>query len=137
MTKIKAVIDTNIFVRALIGSPANERIYTAFASNGFRLFLSKEMLEELVSVLSRPRLGIAFEDIKALLHLIKLKAIIIEATAAIKACRDPSDDMILKTAISAKANVIVTNDNDLLVLNPFQNVSIVNPHQFLKMLKMI
>lgn len=135
MPKIKAIIDTNVFVKALIGSPINEKVYNTFENDLFELILSKKMLEEIADVLSRPKLGIDLEDIKEALRLIKRKAKIIEATTKIDACRDSSDNIILEAAVSAKADIIVTNDKDLLILNPFRNIPIIPPSEFLKILK--
>ena len=49
-------------------------------------------------------------------------------------CRDADDDLVLATALAAKAEVIVTGDNDLLVLKEFQDVRILSPRQFVEML---
>jgi putative PIN family toxin of toxin-antitoxin system len=122
-------------VRALIGSAANREVYATFKDGAFTLILSKEMLEELIDVLSRPKFGIDFAEIKNLLHFIKAKATIVEITKNIKACRDHTDDIVLEAAISANANVIVSNDNDLLELNPFEDIPILTTPQFLRMLK--
>jgi hypothetical protein len=54
-----------------------------------------------------------------------------EVTQQITACRDPKDNMYLELALSGKADCIVTGDNDLLVLNPFQNIRIITPKEFL------
>jgi uncharacterized protein len=45
--------------------------------------------------------------------------------------RDPNDDLIVATAIAAKADHLVTGDNDLLTLGEHQGVRIVTPRQFL------
>jgi uncharacterized protein len=34
-------------------------------------------------------------------------------------------------ALSGKADRIITNDEDLLVLNPFENIPIITPKEFL------
>jgi len=47
-------------------------------------------------------------------------------------CLDEKDDKYLSLAVSAKAKAIITGDNDLLILNPFKNISIVTPAEFLK-----
>jgi uncharacterized protein len=39
--------------------------------------------------------------------------------------------MILELAVSGKADVIITGDADLLDLNPFRNIAILNPKDFL------
>lgn len=46
-------------------------------------------------------------------------------------CRDPKDNMYLELALSGKADCIVTGDNDLLVLDPFRNIRIITPKEFL------
>ncbi|HEY5462165.1 MAG TPA: putative toxin-antitoxin system toxin component, PIN family [Hanamia sp.] len=49
----------------------------------------------------------------------------------IKACRDPKDDKFLELAISANASCIITGDKDLLILNPFRNILILNAVDFI------
>ncbi len=49
----------------------------------------------------------------------------------IKACRDPKDDQFLELAKSADADCIITKDNDLLVLHPFEGIPIFNVTHFL------
>ena len=49
----------------------------------------------------------------------------------IAASRDEADNRILECAVEAAAEVIVTNDNDLLVLNPFGGIYILRAHEFL------
>jgi predicted nucleic acid-binding protein len=45
--------------------------------------------------------------------------------------RDAKDDKFLEVAINGNASVIVTSDDDLLVLHPFQTISIVTPRDFI------
>ena len=44
-------------------------------------------------------------------------------------CRDPDDDEVLALAIAAQADLIVSGDNDLLVLLQFNGIPIVSPAQ--------
>jgi predicted nucleic acid-binding protein len=39
-------------------------------------------------------------------------------------CRDPDDDHVLACALAAQAEIIVSRDNDLLILHPFQDIPI-------------
>lgn len=48
----------------------------------------------------------------------------------VAACRDPSDDKFLELAVTGRAELIVTGDLDLLVLDPFRGISIVTPGAF-------
>ena len=56
----------------------------------------------------------------------------LEATSAV---RDREDEHILACALGAKATVIVSGDNDLLVLDPFEEIRIVGPREFLVTLR--
>jgi predicted nucleic acid-binding protein len=49
----------------------------------------------------------------------------------VTACRDSNDDKFLALALAIKANCIVTGDQDLLVLHPFQGIPILTPADFL------
>ena len=51
-----------------------------------------------------------------------------------RVCRDKDDDVVLATAIAGKADVIVTGDDDLLVLKKFRGIRILSPRQFLELL---
>ncbi len=46
-------------------------------------------------------------------------------------CRDPQDDKFLATAIAGEASHLVSEDADLLVLNRYRSVAIVNAASFL------
>lgn len=46
-------------------------------------------------------------------------------------CRDPKDDMIVECAVNADADLIVTGDKDLLVLESYGEIRIVTGRQYL------
>ena len=52
-------------------------------------------------------------------------------TQEIKACRGSEDDKWLSLAVSAKSDCIISGDKDLLVLNPFREIPILTPVEFL------
>ncbi len=54
-----------------------------------------------------------------------------EETVLPQACRDPRDNKFLALALHCSADVLVTSDDDLLVLNPWQSIPILTPAQFL------
>ena len=47
-------------------------------------------------------------------------------------CRDQDDDKFLEVAIGGGAQYIVTGDDDLLVLHPYQEIQILKPKEFLE-----
>jgi predicted nucleic acid-binding protein len=50
-------------------------------------------------------------------------------------CRDPSDDYLLALAKTAEADLLVTRDEDLLVLKKYSKTEIVHVAEFLKRLQ--
>ncbi len=71
-------------------------------------------------VLHRPRIrekyGLSDEDIRTVVALILLRGEHITPQVQIRACRDPHDDRFLEGAVSGRADLIVSGDEDLLVL---------------------
>ncbi|QEG37975.1 hypothetical protein Pr1d_53230 [Bythopirellula goksoeyrii] len=58
----------------------------------------------------------------------------VEITSVIEDCRDSSDNLFLATATDGNAKYLVSGDTDLLVLNPYREVQILAPNDFLKQL---
>ena len=56
----------------------------------------------------------------------------IPVTKEVKVCRDPNDDMFLSLALATQANCIITEDKDMLVMNPFEQIPIVSISDFLR-----
>ncbi len=102
------------------------------------LLYSESLLAELVDVLHRPRIrnkyGITPGDVATVLTLIDLRGELVMPQRRITACRDPKDNQVLDVATSGRADIIVSGDDDLLVLNPFEGIPIVVPADFLAML---
>jgi predicted nucleic acid-binding protein len=51
------------------------------------------------------------------------------------ACRDKDDVKIIGTALKGKAKIIITGDEDLLILKKYKNTAIVTPREFWGLLK--
>lgn len=71
-----------------------------------------------------------FDTNAALVHA----AIFVEPIERVQACRDPHDDVFLELALAGEATAIVSGDDDLLTLNPFREIPILTPDQFLTLL---
>ncbi len=95
---IRAVIDTNLFVRGLLKGPATLPLIQAWREQRFRLVTSEELLTELFEVLARPKFSCYFtrEDVRELGDLIYEQAEIIEPDVHINPCRDPKDHIFLE-----------------------------------------
>lgn len=97
------------------------------------IFISAEQLDELTQTLAKPKLRkyLTQNRTKKLFELIWAKAELILVTSAVALCRDPKDDFIINLALDAKANVIISGDNDLLVLNPIGDIRVMSIVEFL------
>jgi uncharacterized protein len=133
---MRAVVDTNIVIRALLKrrgtvGPILERL----EAGHYTLLYSPGLLTEVLNVLRRDRFrtkyGVREEDLEALLTLIVLRGQEVLPSTRIVECRDPKDDQILEIAVDGRADIIVTGDEDLLVLTPFRDIPIVGPAEFL------
>jgi putative PIN family toxin of toxin-antitoxin system len=115
---IRAVIDTNIWVSALLnpfGFPATLRRF--FAEGAFQNIISESILLELAEVLNRPRIknkyGLTVEDIRELIILIEERSEHVMLSGEVSICRDKDDNLIIETAIKGQAQHIVTRDDDI------------------------
>ena len=132
------VIDTNIFVSALLKKFSPTRIVIdAFLNGEFTLATSEELFAELIDALKKAKIMPLIDSVEAafLLESIRRHAVVIAPAEMIKGCRDAKDDIVLQTAVAAGADVIVTGDGDLLTLNPFRNIRILPPKKFIEELK--
>jgi len=88
--------------------------------------------QELLITLDRPRLApLISASFRDWLGEVLAKAELVELTNRFAACRDAKDDKFLELAVNGRAEVIVSGDADLLVLNPFRGIPIVTPAVFL------
>jgi uncharacterized protein len=97
------------------------------------------VIDEVATRLARPKFAKYVDEAKrrAFIADVRLTAILVELTGSQQACRDPDDDKLLETAILGNADYLVTGDQDLLVLNPYQSVKIVTPAQFLAVIQLL
>jgi len=96
--------------------------------------LSNAIEAEIVEVLNRAKFAraIPFERRERVISLIRNLAVWFEPVVRVMDCRDPDDNKYLELAQAAGADIIVSSDNDLLVLNPWRGVKILRPAEYLR-----
>jgi putative PIN family toxin of toxin-antitoxin system len=136
---VTAILDTNVFVRAALRprSPS-ARVLDAYTEGRFRLVLSHEVLQELLTVLLLPDIRElhGWSDDKTLRFLLDLLArgVLYPGQAHVSAAlpRDVTDVKFLSLAQESGANYLVTKDGrHLLRLKKYRRTRIVTPSQFL------
>lgn len=136
---MRAVVDTNVLVRAVIRPQGTVGpVLLRLRQGEYTLLYSRTLLEELTDVLNRPRIRDKYrltdQNIQTVVALILLRGEGVTPTERIAACRDPKDDKFLEVAVAGEADVIVSGDEDLLILHPYAGIPIVPPSEFLQML---
>ncbi|RMG42110.1 MAG: putative toxin-antitoxin system toxin component, PIN family [Methanobacteriota archaeon] len=134
-TRRRCVLDTNVVVSALLIKNSIPRQAFDKALDEGVILLSMPVLLELDRILSKDKFNkyLRPQERKQFLAVLVREAELIKVTETIQVCRDPDDDKYLELAVCGKADVIITGDGDLLVLNPFRGIKIVTPGEFLKL----
>lgn len=116
---VRAVLDTNIFLRALIRKGnISHKIFQIWQQDKFLLITSEDILNEISEVLQRPflieKFGYEKNRVDQLIDLIRQKAIFVRPAFSLKLCRDEHDDKFIDCAILGRAKYLVSEDKDIL-----------------------
>ena len=126
------VLDTNVIVAGLVAKGlCHEIVVRSLGSTA--VVTSRALLDELEHAL-RAKFTLGPAAI-AFLEQLRLRARLVEpAPLRAPVSRDPDDDVVLTTAVAAGADLIVTGDQDLLVIRRYSTVDIISPREFLSRL---
>lgn len=130
----RVVVDTNVVVSAALwpySTPGNALRKVLHSATWVA---NRSMVAELLDVLPRPKFDRYVDPVARRLLLGQfLDAMEIVTTVVdVHACRDPRDNHVLEAAVNGAADLIITGDEDLLALNPFHEVRILTPTDYLK-----
>ncbi len=127
------VVDTKVLISALLFKNSVPFRAIELAEKQGMILYSEVTLNELEQVLNRKKFNkyLSLEDRQVFLLKFISASELVSITEKIAVCRDEKDNKFLELAVSGNANVIVTGDLDLLVLNPFQAVEIITPDIFI------
>jgi putative PIN family toxin of toxin-antitoxin system len=142
MTLRRVVFDTSTLVSAALRphSVPFQALHTAMRFCD--ICASRETLGELKTVLTRAKLRRYLPDdlrrqfVEMMENHVRLFVVRDEQFRAGRpACRDPKDNQFLALAFECEANAIASSDEDLLVLDPWGEIRILRPAEFLNELK--
>ena len=131
-----AVADTNVVVSGLLWPGASAAVLDAALSRAFQLVTTEEFLVELEEVPARPHLEPRLRArgrtvAKVVSRYRAVSTLVSPADLEPPAeLRDLEDLPVLRCAVAAKAQAIVTGDKDLLVLKEFQGILVLTPRMF-------
>lgn len=127
------VVDASSLVSAAMrhGSVPDRVVRHALRTD--RVAVSEPVMAELLDVLYRPRLARFLDPGQRadLLGLLNALGEMVTPTIPVTDCRDEKDNKYLELALAADATMIISSDNDLLVLHPWRSIRIVRPAEYL------
>ena len=132
----RAVFDTNVLVSGLLGKRGAAPRLLALARDGvFALQISAAILDETAEILAREfdwtqeRIAIARAFLSSIAQHV-IPHIELDVIA-----RDRDDNRILECSLASRSDYIITFDKDLLHLKRYGGADIIQPAEFLAMLR--
>lgn len=127
------VFDTNALISAhLLEKSQSRKAYDKAIDNGVILY-SAETFDEFANTFIRSKFEryLPLEKRMSAIGELQARGALIQVEVSISTCRDPKDDKFLELAVASNASCLVTGDQDLLVLNPFRDIPILNAADFI------
>jgi len=134
---VRAVIDTNVLLSGLLWHGQPHALLEHVRAGTLAMVSSPALLAELTDVIGRAKFDAILVRSKttreqALAQVRQLAEVIGPPPLPAPVCRDPDDDEVLALALAAQVDLIVSGDDDLLVLQIFEGIPIVTPAQALQ-----
>lgn len=139
---IRAVLDTNVLVSGFVGfergTAAPAQVLHLWLNRAFDLLLSEHVLDEVFRSFGKPyfRQRRTPEQVSQALTVLRQAGTVVPITAHVQGVAShPEDDLVLATAISGRAEYLVTGDAGLRAVGAYQGVMVVSPRRFLEILQ--
>ncbi len=127
---MKIVIDTNVLISGVFFGGFPRKIISSIVGRKLIAYATIEIIDEyeetVQEMIERKQGHIDRSILTPLISALE----IIEPISDIKISRDPDDDKFIGCAKDAHALYIVSGDKDLLVLEKYENISIVTAREF-------
>ncbi len=135
---MRLVLDTNVVASAMLWGGNPLQLLQARREKRAELYTSTAMLAELTDILTRPKFGTKITastlTVDQLVDRYAELAQVVRPTSVPRTAPDPDDDVVLGTALAAKADLLVTGDRSLLSVGEYQGVRIVSVAEVLQAL---
>lgn len=128
------IFDTNSLISSVLSPHSTNAAALKYALKIGDVISSNDTWKEFKEVIFRTKFDRYFtvEQRNEIVAILDRKLVFFQTHSTFKACRDLKDDIFLHLAVDAKAKCIVTGDPDLLVLDPYEGISIITPGEFLE-----
>lgn len=131
---IRAVLDTNVLISSIFWRGPPYKVVKAGLEGKYRPVISTPILEELADKL-RGKFEVPEDKIGLLVDILLVNSEVVEPSSEIDIVEDdPSDNKIIECAVDGNAGFVVTGDSDLLDLEDYEGMKIVEPSRFLEII---
>ena len=130
----RVVIDTNVFISALLFEGDLSRLVSLWQKKSFIYLISRPILDEYLRVLTYSKFQLTDQEIKRLVEedLLPYVEIVKEAGRVVLPKIEDADDLkFLEAAVWGKADYLVTGDRVVKEILKFKGVEIIRPAEFL------
>ena len=135
---MRLVLDTNVVASAMLWGGSPKLLLQARRERRVELYTSTPLLAELTDILSRrkfeKKIAVSMLTVDQLVDGYAELAQAVRPTPTPRIASDPDDDVVIGTALAAKADLLVTGDRPLLSVGKYQGVRIVGVAEALKMI---
>lgn len=129
---MRVLLDTNVLVAAIAADGLCRNLVRVHVQPHTIIF-SKRLAREFEKTM-RKKFGLAPEELPMWTVLQERMEWVRPRALSEPVCRDADDDWVLATAMTGKVDVIVTGDEDLLILKNHAGIPIFSPRDFLSRL---
>jgi len=133
---VRLVLDTNVVASAILWGGTPRSLLQAAREKRIELFTSTAMLAELTDILGRRKFAMKIAaaqlTIDQLVDGYAQLAALVRPVATPRIAPDPDDDVVIGTALAARAKCIVTGDKRLASVVRHQGVRLVSVAQALE-----
>ena len=128
---MRVVLDTNVLAAAFFSTGTCSEIYQICVA-GHSLLRSERLVDELRKTLAG-KMKVPIARVESNLEEFAASSLlIVPESIPVSACRDPRDLHILGLAVGGAADLVVSGDDDLLVLGSFRGIPILKPRDSMR-----
>ena len=133
---MRCVLDTNVVLSGMLWNGPPRQLLAAAQQGTIELFTSEALIAELRDVLARRKCSKRLLEVGVsadlLLKLYSSAASLVDPAAVPRIAPDPDDDVVIGTALAAKADYVVTGDRTLLSVEEYEGVRMISVREILQ-----
>lgn len=138
--KLTAVLDTNVWISAMIWGGPPAKIIKAAENGQIRIFVTEEIIEEISQTLQYQRLREVYESANVnrqqLMETVLRAGKLVQVKSSVSVVdEDPSDNKFLECVLASEADYVVSGDRHLVKLKKYGKTRVVTVGEFIKVLR--